>query len=213
MSQTSVFSAARAIAGKTLILMLGGLNRFLTFFLRSLFRECGRNVRFQATDHFTYASISIGSDVYIGPGAHFSATHSSLTICNKVAFGPNVTIMAGDHNVSALGQTIFDTHEVRPEDNRPIVISDDVWVGAGATILHGCHIERGAIVAAGALVRGDVPPYAIVAGIPARVVRFRWTVDEILLHEKALYPEEDRLSRRGLLEVQEQSLNIGSGDA
>lgn len=118
--------------------------------------------------------------------------------------------MAGNHNVSVLGQTIFDTHQVRPEDNRPVVIDDDVWVGAGATILHGSHICRGAIVAAGALVRNDVPPYAIVAGIPARIVRFRWTVDEILFHEQALYPEEKRLSWSELLKAQELSKNIGA---
>lgn len=159
-------------------------------------------MRFQAFDRFTHATISLGNDVYIGSGATFSATSSSLTIGNKVSFGPNVTIMAGNHNTSVLGQTIYNTHEVRPEDNRPIVISDDVWVGAGAIILHGCHIGRGAIVAAGALVRQDVPPYAVVAGMPARIIRFRWTVEEILHHEEKIYPKNIQLTRGNLEELQ-----------
>jgi len=202
----------RAATGRTLLLMRGGKNRLLTFFLRPLFHKCGSNVRFQATDHFSYRSITIGNDVYIGPGATFSATHSSLHIGNKVSFGPNVTIMAGNHNTSVLGQTIYDTHEVRPEDNRPIVISDDVWVGAGAIILHGCHIGRGAIVAAGALVRQDVPPYAVVAGMPARIIRFRWTVEEILHHEQLLYPAEERLSLDDLEEAGMEFCDRGPAD-
>lgn len=193
--------------GKTFILLRGAQNRLSTFFLRYLFKKCGRNVRFQAVDRFTYGTISIGDDVYIGPGATFSATASSLTIGNKVSFGPNVTIMAGNHNTSVLGQTIFDTREVRPEDNRPVVISDDVWVGAGAIILHGCHIGRGAIVAAGALVRQDVPPYAVVSGMPARIIRFRWTIEEILYHEEKIYPKSLQLTRRQIEKSQKVNRN------
>jgi len=54
-----------------------------------------------------------------------------------------------------------------------IVIEDDCWLGGGATILAGVRVGRGAVVAAGAIVTRDVPPYAIVAGVPARVVRMR----------------------------------------
>lgn len=56
-----------------------------------------------------------------------------------------------------------------------IIVGDDVWVGYGATILSGVHIGQGAVIAAGAVVNKDVPPYAIVGGIPAKVIKYRFS--------------------------------------
>ena len=64
----------------------------------------------------------------------------------------------------------------------------------GITILKGVHIGRGAIISAGALVINDVPPYSIVGGVPAKVLKYKWTIPEILRHEKKLYPVTDRLT-------------------
>jgi acetyltransferase-like isoleucine patch superfamily enzyme len=61
----------------------------------------------------------------------------------------------------------------------PVVIGNDVWVGAGAIILSGVSIGDGAIVAAGAVVTKDVPPYAIVGGNPAKLIRYRFSEDQI----------------------------------
>ena len=60
-----------------------------------------------------------------------------------------------------------------------IIIADDVWVGAGAIILSGVHIGQGAVVAAGAVITKDVPPYAIVGGVPAKVIKYRFSDDLI----------------------------------
>jgi acetyltransferase-like isoleucine patch superfamily enzyme len=87
-----------------------------------------------------------------------------------------------------------DIHEKRVDDDANIVIDDDVWIASGATILRGVHIGRGAIIAAGAVVTKNVPPYSLMGGVPARVLRMRWTRDEILAHERALYPESRRLA-------------------
>jgi acetyltransferase-like isoleucine patch superfamily enzyme len=168
-------------------------NRVLTWLVRPLFKSCGRNVRFDGSGWYSYETISIGDDVYIGKGAVFGASDSSIKIGNKVMFGPNVTLAGGDHNTSVIGRFMFDVKEKRPDDDRPIVIEDDVWVGCNATILKGVRIGRGAIVAAGAVVVRDVPPYTLVGGVPARVLKDRWTVEEILDHERRLYPEGRRL--------------------
>ena len=64
-----------------------------------------------------------------------------------------------------------------------IVVDDDVWIGYGATIMSGVHIGQGAVVAAGAVVTKDVPPYAIVGGVPARVIKYRFNselIEELL---------------------------------
>ncbi len=61
-----------------------------------------------------------------------------------------------------------------------IVVEDDVWIGNNATILSGVHIGQGAVVAAGAVVSHDVPPYAIVGGVPAKVIKYRFS-DELIV--------------------------------
>lgn len=170
----------------------------LQILLRPLFRSCGRQVRFDPFGHYSYRNIAIGDQVFIGDGASFAASRTTIMIGHKVMFGPQVMIRGGNHNTSVVGAHMIDVKDKRLEDDQPVVIEEDVWVGARALILKGVRIGRGAIIAAGAVVNRSVPPYAIVGGVPARVLKFRWSVDEILRHESALYPPEFRLSREGL---------------
>jgi len=167
-------------------------------FLRSQFLACGTNVRFDPRDTFAFENIEIGNDVFIGPGAKFLADRSVIRIGNKVLFGPNVTIIGGDHNASVIGEFMHDVKIKRPEDDADVTVEDDVWVGGGATILKGVRLGRGCIVAAGSIVTREVSPYSIVAGVPAKVVRPRFNTDEVLRHEAALYPEAVRLPREVL---------------
>jgi maltose O-acetyltransferase len=161
--------------------------------IRPLFAKCGHNVRFDPSDNFSYGTISIGNNVYIGSGAYFS-TKKVIRIGNDVMFGPGVSLLGGNHNTSVIGRFMCNVHEKRPDDDLDIVIDNDVWVGARATILKGVTVGRGAIVAAGAVVTQDVAPYSIVGGVPARRLRYRWTAEEIREHEKTLYEPADRLS-------------------
>lgn len=154
--------------------------------LKPAFKSVGHNVLFDPDSRFSYNTIEIGDDVFIGPGATMLATDSQITIGNKVMFGPNVTIIGGDHNASIVGKYMFDVKEKRPEDDLPVVIDDDVWIGAGAIILKGVTVGRGSIVAAGALVTKSVPNYSVVAGVPARVVNRRFDEPTIVRHEQML---------------------------
>lgn len=169
--------------------------------IRPLFAECGRNVSFNPFDHFSYSTIRIGSDVYIAAGACFSAL-KGISIGSKVMFGPNVIIRGGNHNTTVLGRYMFDVHEKKEENDQPVAIEDDVWVGAGAIILMGVTVGRGAIIGAGAVVTRDVAPYSVVAGIPARVIRSRWSVAQIIEHEKMLYPVERRFTEEELIRLE-----------
>lgn len=162
------------------------IKRFFVMAFRFRFLKCGQNVLFSPLDLFSFRTISIGDNVFIGPGAKFSASNSKISIGNKVMFGPGVTIMGGDHNFSHVGRYMFDVKEKSPGDDLPVVIEDDVWVGAGAIILKGVTIGRGAIVAAGAVVNKDVAPYSIVGGVPAKRIAQRFSDEQIAEHERIL---------------------------
>jgi acetyltransferase-like isoleucine patch superfamily enzyme len=163
--------------------------------LRPAFRRTGNRFLFDPDSVFTYGTIQVGDDVSIGSGATFIASESDIIIGSKVMFGPNVTIIGGDHNTSLVGKFMYDVTEKRPEDDQPVVVEDDVWVGAGATILKGVRLGRGCIVGAGSVVTKDIPPYTVVAGVPAKAVRIRFDTETILAHESTLYPPEQCLSR------------------
>ena len=81
-----------------------------------------------------------------------------------------------------------------------VIVEEDVWIGCNVTLLAGAHLGRGSIIAAGAVVSKDMPPYAVVGGVPAKVIKFKWTIDEILEHESKLYSKEERFTREQLEE-------------
>ena len=103
--------------------------------LRGMFRNCGTGVIFNPFDSFSYSRISIGNNAFIGKGAVFMASNSAISIGNGVMFGPNVTIMGGEHNTSEVGRLMVDVKEKRPCDDLPVPVEDDVWIGTGVIIL------------------------------------------------------------------------------
>lgn len=88
-----------------------------------------------------------------------------------------------------------------------VVVEEDCWIGARVTLLAGVTIRRGTTVAAGAVVSKSTAPYSIVGGVPARHIKFYWTIDEILEHESQLYPEKERFTRTQLEEIFSQYSN------
>lgn len=160
--------------------------RIKMLFLRPLFKKHGKNFVFDPNGNYSFHTIEVGNDVYIGPSAVLNASKSGITIGNKVMFGPNVTIIGGDHNITRIGRYMFDVKEKLEENDLPVIIEDDVWVGTGAIILKGVSIGRGSVVAAGALVTKNVPAYSIVGGVPAKVIKMRFTEGELAEHERVL---------------------------
>ncbi len=167
----------------------------------------GSNFIFDPLGQYTFSTIFVGDDVSLGEGACLIASRSQIIIGSHVMFGPGVTIWGGNHRVDLVGRFMKDVRdeEKRPADDLGVNIQDDVWVGTRAIILHGVTVGRGAIVAAGAVVTRSVPPYAVVGGVPARVIKFRWKADTILEHERPLYPTAQRLSLEDLQKFQEES--------
>lgn len=103
----------------------------------------------------------------------------------------DVLFITGNHRIDLLGKYMIDVqnNEKNAEDDANIIIEDDVWIASRAIILKGVHIGRGSVVAAGAVVTKDVAPYSVVGGVPARFIKYRFTAEEILRHEKELNNE------------------------
>jgi acetyltransferase-like isoleucine patch superfamily enzyme len=154
-------------------------------------RHCGRGVylRPMSSDIKGVENLSVGDGTSIPKGSTFYCTEAPLTIGKKVIFGPNPTIITGDHRTDLIGKYIIDVTvgEKLPENDAPVVIEDDVWCGANVTILKGVTIGRGSIVAAGAVVTQSFPPYSIIGGVPARLLKKRFTEEEAKENDRLLY--------------------------
>lgn len=165
-------------------------------FYKKCMKHCGKGVYLRPTcsDLKGLYNLSIGDGSSIPKGSVFYCTEAPLTIGRKVIFGPNPTIITGDHRINVVGKFIMDSNEKLPENDAPVVIEDDVWCGANVTILKGVTIGRGSVVAAGAVVTKSCPPYSIIGGVPAKVLKRRFSKEEIIEHERNLFPEDERLS-------------------
>jgi acetyltransferase-like isoleucine patch superfamily enzyme len=95
--------------------------------------------------------------------------HGGLSIGDGVRIATHTVVIPANHNFEDTDRYIY----LQGLTCLGITIKDDVWIGAGARILDGVTIGKGAVVASGAVVARDVPDYAIVAGVPARVIRYR----------------------------------------
>lgn len=129
---------------------------------------------------------------------NFISYKGRLRVKRFSAIAAGCIIIPGDH-VPTVGVPQYLSGKLHINDvDGEIVVGEDAWVGAGTILLSHCHIGRGAVVAAGAVVSKPVPPYAVVAGVPAKVIATRFSIEQILEHEKQLYPENERMSRTDL---------------
>lgn len=167
-------------------------NRMKARLLRELIAECGSSVSIPPDVRFFGYDIHLGDHVFLGSGMVCMCKNAPIRIGDHVMFGPGVTMITGDHRIDMIGKYMIDVTEEEklPENDAPIVLEGDNWIGANATILKGVTIGRGAVVAAGAVVTADIPPYAIVGGVPAKVIKYRFDNAERERHEAILYGSE-----------------------
>lgn len=167
-----------------------GLHRiFVEPMIRRAFVAYGSPVRIPQGCSFSgIGNISVGDHVYFGVGTRVLTTQAQLKIGSYVMFGPGVTIITGDHRMDVLGKymTQLTDADKLPENDMDVVIEDDVWVGANATILKGVTIGCGSVIAAGSLVTKSCPPYSLVGGVPAKVLKARFTPEQIREHESLM---------------------------
>lgn len=136
-------------------------------------------------NNFKQDNISVGNGTYGGLKVLDLAGERKLSIGNYCSIADEVCfVLQDDHLIDNLSTYPFKVMCLHNEKNEAvskgdIILDDDVWIGYRAIILSGVHIGQGAIVAAGAVVTKDVPPYAIVAGVPAKIVKYRFPEDVV----------------------------------
>jgi acetyltransferase-like isoleucine patch superfamily enzyme len=112
--------------------------------------------------------LTIGSRSSLGPGC-FIGCSGGVTVGSDVMFGPGVRVFSETHVVDSLDSPI----KSQGIAERPTVIEDDCWIGAGAIVVGGVTVGAGSVIGAGSVVTKDVPPRSIVAGNPSRLIRER----------------------------------------
>lgn len=147
-----------------LSILSGGVVR--TKLTSKIIRSCGENVNVEKGASFT-PELVVGNNSGIGIN---SEIYGPVFIGNNVLMGPEVIIYTQNHSYSKKSILIRNQGY---DDYKKVVIEDDVWIGRRAMIMPGSHIGKGAVIAAGAVVSGNVPEYAVVGGVPAKVIKYR----------------------------------------
>lgn len=147
-----------------------GIARIRALFWKIFFKKMGKDVSIM-NDCWFYSpwGIEMGNNSGLSHNTDLDG-HGGLKIGDNVMIGPYCQIITANHKYDNLKIPMKEQGIV----SKPVTIGDDVWIGAHAIILPGVHIEKGAIIAAGAVVTKNVKKYTIVAGIPAKVVKNRF---------------------------------------
>ncbi|WP_369052482.1 acyltransferase [Kineococcus terrestris] len=141
---------------------------------RWMLDECGRDVNIEHGAWFgSGKGVSVGDRSDIGMDA---LVIGPVRIGRDVMMGPRCVLLASAHETSRVDVPM---NQQGFREDRPIVVEDDVWIGAGCVVLPGRRIGTGSIVGAGSVVVSDVPPWTVVAGNPARVVKRRRPGDQV----------------------------------
>ena len=181
----SLKSKLQAIVKKSALLSHWKLLRF-----RKKWRKQNSHNFTTAKNAFNRRVVTVGNGTYGELDIrHFGNPDEKVVIGNYCSIGPDCVFMTGgEHRYDGLSTYPFRVKlglcNNESITRGPIVLEDDVWLGLGVTVMSGVTIGRGAVVAAGALVTKDVPPYAIVGGVPAKVIKYRFPPEVIAEVEK-----------------------------
>lgn len=140
--------------------------RFRAFFAKRIVKYRGKNVNIEHNAYFT-PELSIGDNSGVGIDCE---VYGPVTIGADVMMAPDVVIYTSGHAHDRIDITMI---EQGSDETRPVTIGNDVWIGRRAMIMPGVKIGNGTIIGAGAVVTKDVPDYAIVGGVPAKVLKYR----------------------------------------
>lgn len=165
---------------------------------RRSWREKNAHNTTMASSIFDIDKVSVGNYTYGNIDILDFGTNEKLSIGSFCSIAPNVKfILNADHCTNYFTTFPLKVKVLQNQDKEgiskgDIIVGDDVWLGLNAVILSGVTIGQGAIIAAGAVVTKNVPPYAIVGGNPARIIKYRFEAEII---DKLLKVNFSKLSK------------------
>lgn len=143
-----------------------GQKQIRAFCGKLILSKCGKDVNIEKGANFP-SSVELGDNSGIGIRAQING---KVIIGKNVMMGPDVCIYARNH---AFGRTDIPMNLQGFSPEKPVIIEDDVWIGARVIILPGVRIGKGAVIGAGSVVTKSVPDYAVVGGNPASILKMR----------------------------------------
>lgn len=170
------------------------IKKFKLLYCKKRWRKLNKHNYTEAVNCFNPSTVSVGRMTYGELDIrHFGNPKERVEIGSFCSIAQGcVFLTGGEHSLHTLSTYPFSTKigiTMYEEDScrGKIIVDDDVWIGYGVTILSGVHIGQGAVVAAGAVVSNDVPPYAIVGGVPAKIIKYRFDSDIISVMQNIDY--------------------------
>jgi acetyltransferase-like isoleucine patch superfamily enzyme len=159
--------------------------KFKSILLKRMFMRCGKNVIIGSGSTILHPEkIKMSDDIYMGQNFYVSVIEE-LQIGNRVMFGPQCSIIGGDHSYNDPLDNMRFTKKLG--DNRTIVIEDDVWIGFGTLILKKAYIAEGSIIGARSVVNCKIEPYCVYVGTPAKKIKPRFdTYDDLQTYLKMM---------------------------
>lgn len=183
-----------------MILISRVYHRICSLFFRWTFKSVNKTA---SLDHrtlvFNHNNLVMAENTNIDKGATIMNSRAKLVFKKNSGAAIGLLAITGNHmsvvgkNLKQITDKTKDELDFNHEMDKDIVVDEDVWIAAHVTLLSGTHLGRGCEVGAGTVVRGSVPPYAVVIGNPCKVVGFRFTPEEIIEHEKVQYEESERI--------------------
>lgn len=173
---------------KSIIKVLLPFSFISALYYRSQWRKKNKHNFVKAIRYIPLQCVTIGNYSYGNLNVLNCTKQSIIKIGSFCSIADEVTfLLSVDHKLDCLStypfKDLITQTGVDAISKGDIIVDDDVWIGYRSTILSGVHIGQGAVIAAGSVVSKDVPPYAIVAGVPARVIKYRFdehTINKLL---------------------------------
>lgn len=177
--------------------------------LQSQFGYCAPNAVFYYPLKVYYPKgLFLYENTRIMPNAHIINSPSEKVIIKKYSvIAANTTFVTNNHiSTLKIPQFLLGPSHIN-DKSQSIIVEEDCWIGTGVILLPGTHLGRGCIVGAGSIVNKVIPPYAVVVGTPTKIIAVKFSIPQIIEHEKTLYTEEERLSKEYLEELFEQNFS------
>lgn len=189
-----IYKTIKLLYKPLIILKKFSIKYILRYCYRSQLGYCGKNV-----DLRFYQNPGNLSNVYLYDNTNIYHHFKFISVSGKFIMKRNsgaaagLTVITGNHQriKGVFFKDISSKHTYDIE--KDVIVCEDVWIGANVTLLSGVTIGRGATIGANTVCFKSIPPYALVVGNPAKIVGFNFTPEEIIEHEKVLYPEKERL--------------------